>query len=187
MPTDPFLDPDHPLWEPTAEEIAEPRPPDWNVSRHDPWWRAWLTSWQLFATYRDVAPRVGVEVSAVFDGALYECNSDGEAISVQVWIARTGRELIVAYPSFYEQHGLHEFGGPWEFEEWIGRLRLAPPFELGHGIDARCRYGATWSGDPATPPVVKWATSGDWAALARNWYYARVEGEASRPADTRSG
>lgn len=173
MPTDPLTDPNHPQWEETAQLVALRESGHFNVSRHEPWWRAWLTSWQLFTTYRDAAPRVGRPVHTVSGGTVFEYRPEQLSIWVQVWLAPG--EVVVAYPSIAEQYGGSpaEYGGLHEFAEWIDLLRRSPPLELGRTRD-RSSYGARWSGQIADPPDVKWAQAGDWAALARNWYFDQV-------------
>jgi hypothetical protein len=174
MTRDPLAIPNDPVWDTTPEVDALRGTLIWNTSFHEPWWRAWLTSWQLFATYRDMAPQVGRVIHRVAGGCVFEYHPADFAIWVQVWLAPG--EMLVAYPSMAEVYGAQgpEFGGLFEFDEWVAHLRNSSPLELGY-VRERCSYGAMWSGDISTPPVVKWAQAGDWAALARNWYIAGMD------------
>jgi hypothetical protein len=138
----------------------------WNVSQHDPFWRDWLLSFDLFAAVRDIAPRVGKRIHSVAGGDVYECLRGVYACWLQVWVAEA--EVLVAYPPLSDLYkvapsteGFHEFEG------WIDHLRRSPPLELGC-VRGRCRYGAA-SVRVGEPPVVKWAQAGDWAAAARTW------------------
>ena len=146
---------------------------DWNVSQDDPWWRDWLTSRELFATYHDTAPRVGERIHSVLGGEIFEYGrADApNGCWVQVWVS--SGEVMVAYPPFRERYGFRsDEEGLHEFEGWIHHLRHSEPLALGQ-VRGRSSYGASWSGGPTVMPVVKWAQSGDWAALARGWHLAR--------------
>ena len=147
----------------------------WNTSQHDPFWRGWLLSRELFETIHGTAPRVGQKLRSALGGDLFEYGRDSSCW-VQVWVAPS--EVVAAYPSVDERFGrLDTEGGPFEFEGWIGHLRYSAPLELGHGR-GRCSYGATLP--TASPsPVVKWAQAGDWAALARSWFIG--EGQVLAP------
>jgi hypothetical protein len=139
----------------------------WNVSQHDPFWRGWLRSWELFAAVRDTAPQVGKRIHRVAGGDVYECLRGVYDCWLQVWVADA--ELLVAYPPSGELYGWPDQAeGLHEFEEWVGHLRGSPPLELGR-VRGRCSYGAT-SVCVGEPPIVKWAQAGDWAAAARTWH-----------------
>jgi hypothetical protein len=139
----------------------------WNVSQHDPFWRGWLTSWELFAAVRDTAPRVGKHIHSVAGGDVYECLRGVYDCWLQVWVS--GDEVLVAYPPSGELYGWPDSpDGLHEFEGWARHLRGSAPLELGRVRD-RCSYGAAFAG-VGMPPVVKWAQAGDWAAAARTWY-----------------
>jgi hypothetical protein len=175
MVDDPWSNPDDPRWEETAELMAKRESGHWNCSQDDPWWRSWLTSWQLFAIYRDHAPQVGRPRDSILGGTVFDCDL------VQVWVA--AGEVLVAYPLLRGQYG---WEGPdadelFDFDGWITHLRDSPPLELGQ-VRGLCSYGAKWSGVLADPPVVKWAQCGDWAAMARHWYRCSVN--RNEPRDT---
>jgi hypothetical protein len=141
----------------------------WNTSQDDPWWRDWLTSRELFDVYHEVIPRIGTPIADLLDGTVFtyeQCNCE-----VEVWVSPTG--VVVAYPSLVRYstpdrrwETLSEFAG------WIDHLRNAEPLPLGR-VRGRSSYGASCPGQPASPPVVKWAQCGDWAALARNLRHDR--------------
>jgi hypothetical protein len=138
----------------------------WNTSLHDPFWRGWLRSRELFDALHSTAPRVGERIHSVLGGNVFECGR-GSACWVQVWVAPG--EVLVAYPSVSERYNYAEAGdGPQEFERWVWNLRHSPRLELGLVL-GRCSYGATLI-DSQPLPVVKWAQAGDWAALARGWF-----------------
>lgn len=140
---------------------------EWNTSQHDPFWRGWLTSWELFAAIRDTAPQVGKRIHRVAGGDVFECLRGEIDCWLQVWLSDT--EVLVAYPTFgerYEWQG--DPDGHHQFEGWIRHLRELPPLDLGC-VQERCSYGAVFAG-VGVPPVVKWAQAGDWAAAARTWY-----------------
>jgi hypothetical protein len=129
----------------------------WNASVHDPFWRGWLTSWELFATIHEFAPRVGNHIHSVAGGEVYECLRDVLNVWLQVWVADS--ELIATYAT---EAGLLDFVG------LVRHLRNSPALELGQVRDGSS-YGAVSAG-VGVPPVVKWAQAGDWAATARAWF-----------------
>jgi hypothetical protein len=139
----------------------------WTLSRHDPFWRGWLTSWELFAAVRETAPRVGKCIHTVAGGEVFECLRGAIDCWLQVWLTDT--EVLVAYPPAGKLYGWPDHpDGPHQFEEWAGHLRGSPPLELGRVRD-RCSYGAVFGG-AGVSPVVKWAQAGDWSAAARTWH-----------------
>jgi hypothetical protein len=139
----------------------------WNTSQHDPFWRGWLTSWELFAAIRDTAPRIGKRIHSTCGGDVFECLRGMCGCWLQVWVTDT--EVVVAYPTAGELYGRPDVDeGLHEFEAWVGHLRHSAPQELGF-VRGRCSYGAASRG-AGTPPAVKWAQAGDWAAAARTWF-----------------
>jgi hypothetical protein len=139
----------------------------WNTSQHDPFWRGWLTSWELYAAIRDTAPRIGRRILHIAGGDVFDCSHGVPNRWLQVWLS--DNEVLVAYPPYGELYGWAESpDGPQEFSAWARHLRNSPPLELGR-VRGRCSYGATRTG-VKTPPVVKWAQAGDWAAGARAWH-----------------
>jgi hypothetical protein len=139
----------------------------WNVSRHDPFWRAWLTSRELFDTIRQTVPRVGTPIHSVLGGDVFEWGR-GQHPWVQVWVAPA--EVVVAYASNSERYGRRdETEGLHELEGWIEHLRHSEPLELGR-VRGRSSYGALSPRAEQHLPTVKWAQAGDWAALARGWF-----------------
>jgi hypothetical protein len=128
----------------------------WNASQDDPWCRNWLISRDLFESYRQLAPRYGQRIQTLLGGELFE-HGRGSACWVRTWISR--REVVVAYGE-----PLHEFA------DWIEQLRRSPPLPFGQ-VRAGSSYGAYALPGHALP-VVKWAQTGDWAALARTWFVA---------------
>lgn len=128
----------------------------WNAFKDDPWCRNWLISCELFETYRQFAPEYGRKIHAILRGDIFEYGRDTSCCWVQVWVAP--REVIVAYDA----------GALGHFEPWVEHLRHSEPLELGQVRDGSS-YGAyVITGHPL--PVVKWAQTGDWAALARGWF-----------------
>lgn len=139
----------------------------WNTSQHDPFWRGWLTSWQLLATLRASAPRVGKHLARVADGDVFECLRGVYDCWLQVWLSNT--EVLVAYPPTGELFGMPDhLEGLHQFAAWADDLRTAPSLVLGQARE-RCSYGAVVA-SVGGPPVVKWAQRGDWAAMAHTWY-----------------
>jgi hypothetical protein len=136
---------------------------DWSPSRHDPWWRDWLTSRELFDWYHDSFPRLGERIHSILDGEVFEYNGDGHH-PVQAWISTS--EVVVAYAPSEERYGAGPRGGLEEFAGWIDHLRHSEPLLLGR-VRGRSSYGAIRTDCPTTAPVVKWAQAGDWAALAQ--------------------
>jgi hypothetical protein len=140
---------------------------EWNVSQHDPFWRGWLTSWELFAAFRDTAPRVGNRIHTIAGGDVFECLRGAADCWLQVWVSDDG--VLVAYPPLSELYGWTESpDGLHQFEEWAEYLRESPPLELGRVRD-RCSYGALFA-HVGVPPRGKWAQAGDWAAAGRTWH-----------------
>jgi hypothetical protein len=137
----------------------------WNASQDDPWWREWLTSWELFSTYHDAAPRLGERLLGMLGGDVYKFGL--EECWVQVWVSLT--EVVVAYPPYGERYGFRSHDeGFHEFEGWVHHLRHSERLELGK-VRGRSSYGPACPGGKTALPAVKWAQAGDWAALARNW------------------
>lgn len=140
---------------------------DWNTSQHDPFWRGWLSSWELFAAIRDTAPRIGNCIHRVAGGQVFECLRSTIDCWLQVWLTDT--EVLVAYPSMGERYDWSgDPDGPHQFVEWARHLRESQALELGL-VRGRCSYGALFAG-ARVPPVVKWAQAGDWAMAARTWH-----------------
>jgi hypothetical protein len=144
----------------------------WNTSQHDPFWRGWLKSWELFTTIRTRATAEGQLLGAVADGEVFECLRGVYDPWLRVW--RTETEVIVAYQSTWELPA--EDSGLQVFHDWAAQLRQSAPLELGLVRDGSS-YGAVSAG-VGLPPVVKWAQAGDWAAMIRTWF---VEGFDTRP------
>jgi hypothetical protein len=141
----------------------------WNQSHDDPWWRAWLTSRELFQTFHQIVPARGQRIGNIAGGDVFDCypRECGE-FSIQVWISAT--ELLVAYPTsllYSESEGLHAF------EDWVYHLRHSKPLNLGRARDG-CSYGAIRPRTPVARPVVKWAQAGDLMALGRNWFWQNL-------------
>jgi hypothetical protein len=137
---------------------------EWNTSLHDPWWRNWLTSRELYAAFRNSAPLAGRRIHTVAGGEVFECCVHDRRL--QVWL--TDSEVLVAYAPVAEQYGWPDHpDGPHQFEEWAAHLRGSPPLQLGR-VRGRCSYGAAGA-TTGVPPSVKWAQAGDWAAAARAW------------------
>ena len=111
---------------------------DWNRSRHDPWWRDWLTSRELFDWYHDFFPRLGERLHGMLDGEVFEYKCDGNH-PIQAWISTS--EVIVAYVPFDERHVVGTRGGLEEFAGWVDHLRCSEPMALGR-VRGRSSYGA---------------------------------------------
>lgn len=149
----------------------------WNESLHDPFWRDWLESWELFAIACTMAPRIGRHIHSVAGGDIFECFREECECWLQVWVSDC--EALIAYAPFAERYGLQGLAeSPHEFEAWAGHLRASPPLELGSVRD-RCSYGAVSTG-VGRPPMVKWAQAGDWAAMIRNWHKGEGDGRGTR-------
>lgn len=86
---------------------------DWNTSQHDPFWRGWLTSWDLFAAIRSTAPQIGKRIHNVAGGDVFECLRGTIDCWLQVWL--TDSEVLVTYPPIGERYG------------WPGDPRRAAP------------------------------------------------------------
>jgi hypothetical protein len=140
---------------------------DWNTSQHDPFWRGWLTSRELFDSIRATAPRLSQRIHSMFGGDVFEFDRGGNCW-VQIWLSAT--ETVVAYPSLSDRYDWHdESEGLHEFADWIEHLHVSDALELGQ-VRGRSRYGAIAPTADRSCPTVKWAQAGDWAALARGWY-----------------
>src|SRR3954447_7783940 len=75
---------------------------DWNESQHDPFWRGWLTSRELFHTLRETAPQIGTRIHSVLGGDVFE-SGRGHHCWVQIWVSPDG--VVVAYPPVAERYG----------------------------------------------------------------------------------
>lgn len=140
---------------------------EWNVSQHDPFWRGWLTSRELFDAIRETAPRIGKLVHRAAGGDVFECLRGELSCWLQVWLSED--EVIVAYPTAGELYNWPDDpDGFHQFDDWICHLRESPSLELGRVRD-RCCYGVLFSGHGKRPKV-KWAQAGDWASAARSWH-----------------
>ncbi len=139
---------------------------EWNTSAHDPFWRDWLQSRELFNVFRNTAQLDGKHLWHVAGGEVFEWSPEEIDCRLQVWVCNW--EVMVAYPTAGELYGLDDdTEGPHQFEEWRTHLRTSRPLETGM-VRGRCSYGAFVADSNATP-TVKWAQAGDWAAAARNF------------------
>lgn len=143
----------------------------WNPSRDDPWWRAWLTSSELFAVFHEVIPHVGTPIHILLGGTIFV--HEVSSCRVEVWVAPGG--VVVAYPvmGMYIDSGRERAALP-EFAGWIDHLRHSDPLQLGT-VRGRSSYGAESPRCPFGFPVLKWAQAGDWAAMARRLSSANDE------------
>lgn len=82
---------------------------DWNTTRDDPWWKACLTSRDLFDAYAQTVPRVGKPTTRLLGGEVFTYDS-GLSCVIEAWISPD--EVLVAYPPIGPG-----YGGPHEFEE----------------------------------------------------------------------